>query len=157
MILYRGPALVGYTELDIIAHSEISAKGQPEPYGWLIGGLMDLGLDHFHLGVLCLIGNCMCMATFLAIQVLPILFIYFFNGKLIFAFKDKMYLCPYHSGSSHFLRIFPCTNCDDSRLLKLSSFTSLASFYWNHHFHSLIYSQNGVHYPVAFSLWKVEF
>ena len=69
MVLYRGPALIGYTEMDFIAQNEISAKGQPEPSGWLIGGLLDLGLEHFHVGVLCLIGNCMCMAAFLAIQV----------------------------------------------------------------------------------------
>ncbi|KAK7386862.1 hypothetical protein VNO78_27200 [Psophocarpus tetragonolobus] len=68
MVLYRGPALIGYSETDFISHSEISAKGQPEPSGWLISGLLDLGLDHFHLGVLCFIGNCMCMAAFLAIQ-----------------------------------------------------------------------------------------
>ncbi|KAI4327890.1 hypothetical protein L6164_020301 [Bauhinia variegata] len=68
MVLYRGPALIGYSEMDLIVQSEISARGQPEPSGWLVGGLLDLGFDHFHLGVLCLIGNCMCMATFLAIQ-----------------------------------------------------------------------------------------
>lgn len=69
MVLFRGPALIGYADIDIVAHSEVFARGQPEPYGWLVGGLMDLGLDQFRLGVLCLIGNCMCMATFLAIQV----------------------------------------------------------------------------------------
>ncbi|KHN28315.1 Conserved oligomeric Golgi complex subunit 6 [Glycine soja] len=46
----------------------MGAKGQPEPSGWLIGGLQNLWFDHFHLGVLCLIGNCICMAAFLAIQ-----------------------------------------------------------------------------------------
>lgn len=73
MVLYRGPALVGYTEIDHVVQNEISAKGQPEPSGWLIGSLQDFGLDHFHLGVLCLIGNCICMAAFLAIQVLSFL------------------------------------------------------------------------------------
>ncbi|XP_061336668.1 WAT1-related protein At4g19185-like isoform X2 [Gastrolobium bilobum] len=68
MVLYRGPALIGYTEMDLVSQSEISARGQPEPSGWLISGLLDLGLDHFHLGVLCFIGNCMCMAAFLSIQ-----------------------------------------------------------------------------------------
>ncbi|WVZ24592.1 hypothetical protein V8G54_003136 [Vigna mungo] len=68
MVLYRGPALIGYSETDFVSHNEISAKGQPEPSGWLISGLLDLGFDQFHLGVLCFIGNCMCMAAFLTIQ-----------------------------------------------------------------------------------------
>ncbi|KAF3434393.1 hypothetical protein FNV43_RR25496 [Rhamnella rubrinervis] len=68
MVLYRGPALIGNAEPDFAAQSEISARGQPEPVGWLMSSFMDFGLDNFHLGVLCLIGNCMCMAAFLAIQ-----------------------------------------------------------------------------------------
>ncbi|KAJ9152394.1 hypothetical protein P3X46_025963 [Hevea brasiliensis] len=48
--------------------SEISAKGQLEPTGWFFSSLLNLGLEGWHLGVLCLIGNCMCMAAFLAIQ-----------------------------------------------------------------------------------------
>ncbi|KAJ1380938.1 EamA domain [Sesbania bispinosa] len=68
MVLYRGPVLIGREEIDRVVQNEISARGQPEPSGWLMGGLHDLGLDHFHIGVLCLIGNCMCMAAFLAIQ-----------------------------------------------------------------------------------------
>ncbi|CAJ2646834.1 unnamed protein product [Trifolium pratense] len=68
MVLYRGPILIGYAEIDHVARNEISARGQPEPSGWFIGALQDRGLGHFHLGVLCLIGNCMCMAAFLAIQ-----------------------------------------------------------------------------------------
>lgn len=70
MVLYRGPVIIGYKEADIVAHNEISAKGQPEPVGWLMSNFQDFGLDSFHIGVLCLIGNCMCMAAFLAIQVL---------------------------------------------------------------------------------------
>jgi hypothetical protein len=69
MVLFRGPIVIGYSEIDHVARNEISARGQPEPSGWFVGGLLDLGFDHFHLGVLCLIGNCMCMAAFLAIQV----------------------------------------------------------------------------------------
>lgn len=69
MVLFRGPALIGTTEADFAAQSEISARGQPEPSGWFMSSFMEIGIDHFHLGVLCLIGNCMCMATFLAIQV----------------------------------------------------------------------------------------
>lgn len=69
MVLFRGPALIGITEPEFAAQVEISARGQPEPAGWLMSSLLEFGLDHFHLGVLCLIGNCMCMAAFLAIQV----------------------------------------------------------------------------------------
>lgn len=69
MCFYRGPALIGDMEPDFAAQSEISARGQPEPVGWLMSSFSEFGLDHFHLGVLCLIANCMCMAAFLAIQV----------------------------------------------------------------------------------------
>ncbi|KAL8521460.1 hypothetical protein ACS0TY_011831 [Phlomoides rotata] len=68
MAMFRGPAVFGHTDLDFADRSEISAKGQPEPAGWLMSTLLDLGFDNWHLGVLCLIGNCMCMATYLAIQ-----------------------------------------------------------------------------------------
>ncbi|KAL6207640.1 hypothetical protein ACLB2K_018597 [Fragaria x ananassa] len=68
MVLFRGPVLIGSTEPDFVSQSEISAKGQPEPVGWLMSSFLDFGFDNFHLGVLCLIGNCMCMAVFLAIQ-----------------------------------------------------------------------------------------
>ncbi|XP_062021817.1 WAT1-related protein At4g19185 [Rosa rugosa] len=68
MVLFRGPALIGSTEPDFTSQSEISARGQPEPVGWLMSSFLEFGLDHFHIGVLCLIGNCMCMAAFLAIQ-----------------------------------------------------------------------------------------
>ncbi|KAL6212687.1 hypothetical protein ACLB2K_017905 [Fragaria x ananassa] len=68
MVLFRGPALIGSTEPDFVSQSEISVKGQPEPVGWLMSSFLDFGFDNFHLGVLCLIGNCMCMAVFLAIQ-----------------------------------------------------------------------------------------
>ncbi|KAG6684254.1 hypothetical protein I3842_12G052900 [Carya illinoinensis] len=64
--LLRTEALIGTSEPDFAAQS--SARGQPEPSGWFMSSFMELGIDHFHLGVLCLIGNCMCMAAFLAIQ-----------------------------------------------------------------------------------------
>ncbi|XP_057965159.1 WAT1-related protein At4g19185-like isoform X2 [Malania oleifera] len=67
MVLFRGPALIGSKESEFLAN-EISAKGQPEPAGWLMSSFLEFGLEHWHLGVLCLIGNCMCMATYLAIQ-----------------------------------------------------------------------------------------
>ncbi|XP_047983042.1 WAT1-related protein At4g19185-like isoform X2 [Salvia hispanica] len=68
MAMFRGPGVFGYKDLDFATHGEISAKGQPEPGSWIMSVLINMGLDHWHLGVLCLIGNCMCMATYLGIQ-----------------------------------------------------------------------------------------
>ncbi|XP_035830346.1 WAT1-related protein At4g19185 isoform X2 [Helianthus annuus] len=68
MVMFRGPVVFGYSENDLSIHNEISARGQPEPAGWLLSIFIGLGFDNWHLGFLCLIGNCMCMAAFLAIQ-----------------------------------------------------------------------------------------
>ncbi|CAJ1930768.1 unnamed protein product [Sphenostylis stenocarpa] len=73
MVFYRGPVLIGGTEMDKVAQiSKLSARDQPEASGWLINSLLDIGFDSFQLGVVFLIGNCICMAAFLAIQA-PIL------------------------------------------------------------------------------------
>ncbi|XP_059663091.1 WAT1-related protein At4g19185-like isoform X3 [Cornus florida] len=68
MVLFRGPSLFGYKEPEFTAQTEISIRGQPEPAGWLISNLLEFGLERWHLGILCLIGNCMSMAAYLAIQ-----------------------------------------------------------------------------------------
>ncbi|GAB2258318.1 hypothetical protein Droror1_Dr00014478 [Drosera rotundifolia] len=68
MVLFKGPAIFGYFESDIAVRDEISAKGQPDLDGWLVGALLEIGIEQWHLGVLCLIGNCICMAAYLAIQ-----------------------------------------------------------------------------------------
>lgn len=78
MVLYRGPTLIGYTELVVIPQNDRNVGGQPEPSGWLISGLQNLGLDNFELGVVFLIGNTMCMAAFLTILVSTFL-LYQFN------------------------------------------------------------------------------
>ncbi|XP_057250912.1 WAT1-related protein At5g45370 isoform X2 [Beta vulgaris subsp. vulgaris] len=67
MVVFKGPTIVGH-KVETGLHSEISVKGQPEPVGWFAARFMDFGLDTFHVGVLCLIGNCLCMAAYLAIQ-----------------------------------------------------------------------------------------
>ncbi|KAL6547683.1 hypothetical protein OROHE_009388 [Orobanche hederae] len=68
MAMFRGPAVFGYKESHFASHGEISDEGQPEPAAWLISSFEELGIDSWHLGVLCLIGNCMCMAAYLAFQ-----------------------------------------------------------------------------------------
>ncbi|XP_044506040.1 WAT1-related protein At4g19185-like isoform X2 [Mangifera indica] len=68
MVLFCGPALFGKNNQEFKVQSEIIARGQPEPVGWFMSSFLQIGFDLWHLGVLCLIGNCLCMAAFLAIQ-----------------------------------------------------------------------------------------
>ncbi|CAI9755517.1 unnamed protein product [Fraxinus pennsylvanica] len=68
MAVFRGPALFGYKESEFIGQIELSVKAQPEPVGWLLPSFLELRIDDWQIGVLCLIGNCMCMATYLSIQ-----------------------------------------------------------------------------------------
>ncbi|KAJ4799989.1 WAT1-related protein [Rhynchospora pubera] len=73
MVLYRGPALFGNVEPDFSTiHSDISAMPQPDPAeaAWLTIGSFEI--QKWHIGVLCLFGNCLCFAIYLALQA-PIL------------------------------------------------------------------------------------
>ncbi|XP_056850986.1 WAT1-related protein At5g45370-like [Raphanus sativus] len=52
---------------------ETKQKGAVTPserelHGWLVSSFLGLGLDLWHIGVICLIGNCMCMAAFITVQ-----------------------------------------------------------------------------------------
>ncbi|KAF8044702.1 hypothetical protein N665_7218s0002 [Sinapis alba] len=66
MVLFRGPALFGETEPEFLGHGEIR-HSEASGSGHLVSSVLN-GLGRWNLGVLCLIGNCTCMAAFLAIQ-----------------------------------------------------------------------------------------
>lgn len=69
MVFYRGPAIIGSGDSDVSNHGTVGMKYQPEPAGWLASGLLEFGLEKWHIGVLCLIGNCLCMAAYFVLQV----------------------------------------------------------------------------------------
>ena len=70
MVLYRGPAVIGPSVSDLISQNGASMKPQLELAGYLASTLLGFGLDEWHIGALCLIGNCCCLAAYLALQVL---------------------------------------------------------------------------------------
>ncbi|KAL7111936.1 hypothetical protein ACP275_05G120600 [Erythranthe tilingii] len=63
MATFRGPTVFGNKESEISSSQSERTFEQGLPSTFL-----DLGIDNWHLGVLCLIGNCMCMAAYLAYQ-----------------------------------------------------------------------------------------
>ncbi|XP_073112427.1 WAT1-related protein At5g45370 [Elaeis guineensis] len=68
MVLYRGPAIIGPSGSDLISQNRASMKPQLELAGYLTSRLLEFGFDKWHIGALCLIGNCCCMAAYLALQ-----------------------------------------------------------------------------------------
>ncbi|CAD6211397.1 unnamed protein product [Miscanthus lutarioriparius] len=66
MALYRGPSLIGLTRSNSMPNAWTSTP-YPAP-NWLASALLEYGVETWHLGVLCLIGNCLLVAVYLVIQ-----------------------------------------------------------------------------------------
>jgi len=69
MALYKGPVLLGdgFSDLNLQGMA-MAGKPAPEPVSWLATLLIDAGVDMWHIGVVCLIGNCFCLATYIVYQ-----------------------------------------------------------------------------------------
>ncbi|KAI3850126.1 hypothetical protein MKW92_036045 [Papaver armeniacum] len=71
IVLYEGPAIFGNNVSKLlhgVASNGLIARAQQEPAGWFISGMLDIGLTKFQTGMFCLIGNCFCVAAYLALQ-----------------------------------------------------------------------------------------
>lgn len=90
MVVYRGPIVSGYLEAADVLHNDIAANIKPELSGWLRMKFLQLRLDHFQLGVICLIGNCTLMAAYLAIQVEYIFILLPFNIESAVAMSNYL-------------------------------------------------------------------
>ncbi|XP_020589770.1 WAT1-related protein At4g19185-like isoform X3 [Phalaenopsis equestris] len=123
MVLYRGPAIFGKSGFDLIAYNEISARSQPEPSGWLLSSLNEFGVEQWHIGVICLIGNCLCMAIYLSLQA-PVL------AKFPASLSVTAY--SYFFGASLMLLtgIFTTTDSVDWMLIESEIIAVLYAYYW---------------------------
>jgi len=70
MVLYRGQSLIGLggnnTSNGIVIPGTWSSN--PYPPHWLTSTMFEYGVETWHLGVLCLLGNCIMVAAYLVIQ-----------------------------------------------------------------------------------------
>nr|CAD1830970.1 unnamed protein product [Ananas comosus var. bracteatus] len=68
MVFYKGPALYGVDSSDTVSQNELSINANSHMVGWLASQMLGFGIEKWHLGVLCLIGNCFLMAAYLVLQ-----------------------------------------------------------------------------------------
>uniref|UniRef100_A0A0A9H3C6 WAT1-related protein n=1 Tax=Arundo donax TaxID=35708 RepID=A0A0A9H3C6_ARUDO len=67
MALYRGPSLID------LGGTPSTLSSTPYPAQWLASTMLRYGVETWHLGALCLIGNCFMIAAYLVIQVMQTL------------------------------------------------------------------------------------
>ncbi|CAD6203876.1 unnamed protein product [Miscanthus lutarioriparius] len=64
MALYRGPSLIGLVRS---MPNAWTTTPYPDP-NWFTSAVLEYGIETWHLGVLCLLGNCLLVAVYLVIQ-----------------------------------------------------------------------------------------
>lgn len=78
MVFYRGPSLIGLAGTNAVSGNVLAGtswSSTPYPAQWLTSTMLQFGLETWHIGVLCLIGNCFLMGAYLVIQA-PVLIKY---------------------------------------------------------------------------------
>jgi hypothetical protein len=68
MAVYRGAPVFGSDETIGVHAAGRSALMDPEDISYTGRSLASYGMSWWHLGVVCLIGNCMSMSAYLAVQ-----------------------------------------------------------------------------------------
>lgn len=78
MVFYRGPSLIGLAGTNAASGNVLAGTSWssiPYPAQWLTSTMLQFGLETWHIGVLCLVGNCFLMGAYLVIQA-PVLIKY---------------------------------------------------------------------------------
>lgn len=71
MAIYRGPSLIGMVSTIAADGNALAGTRSSNAYSaqWLTTAMLRYGVETWHLGVVCLIGNCFLMGAYLVIQV----------------------------------------------------------------------------------------
>jgi hypothetical protein len=103
MALYRGPSLIGLGATNSANGIVTPGTWNSTPYlaQWLTSTMLEYGVETWHLGVLCLFGNCSLAAVYLVIQVMLFLELAFNPALslvgLMFVDQTLSFMCSYPS------------------------------------------------------------
>ncbi|XP_062234151.1 WAT1-related protein At5g45370-like isoform X1 [Phragmites australis] len=77
MVFYRGASLIGLGGTNAVDENVLAGtwSSNASPAQWLTANMLQYGVETWHLGVICLIGNCFLMGAYLVIQA-PVLIKY---------------------------------------------------------------------------------
>ena len=105
MALYRGPSLIGLVRS---MPNEWTTTPYPDP-NWFTSAVLEYGIETWHLGVLCLLGNCLLVAVYLVIQVTQLLELAINPESLSFFF---LCVCSYRQQDMTSLFMFIVDDAD---------------------------------------------